>query len=359
MIKRKEMTTILINLILAKMVLMFPKMLTGNSANAAYLQALFNTACAFLLFFLVSFIYRGQKNVIELAYMSGGKALRIFVGLLVFVSLMMNYASVIRIFPETIKIVLLQDIRVDVITLVFEIAIGIGAYIGLRAIARINYMLMPIMGGVLVMFLVLLIPHYNYLNLMPVFGNGADKIFINGFNTLSMYSDLLLLNIFLPFYENMGEAKKSGRRAIMISAVFVIIIMLAVCLVFPYPTSDEFMIPLYQLTRMIHLSSFFSRFEAFFEFAWSLMLLTYSAVYIYALSFVWKETFGLKYSRPLIFPIVILSEVIALLPDSLPELIRNEKWENIIVYPVVFLLPFIFGFVSRKYFGKNRKDGKR
>ena len=355
MLQRKELTVLLINVIITKMVLMFPRTLISNSANAAWLQALYNILTAFALFFIISKLYRGKKNIIELADISGGKPLKIITGLIVFASFVINYASIIRVFPETIKIVLLQDFQVEFITVIFMAAIGLGAYIGIEAIARVNYLFLPVIGGIFVLFLLCLSPHYSVYNILPIFGSGAKKIFINGFNTLSIFSDLLLLNIFLPYYANNMEAERSGRRALLISSPVIILILLSYCLVYPYPVSEEFMIPIYQLARIINLGSFFSRFEAIFQFAWSVMLLLYSAIYVYALCFVWQTTFSLKYYKPLIFPVTIISGAIALLPDSIVQLVINEKWENIIVYPLAFALPVIFGFVSRKYYGA-RKD---
>ena len=252
---------------------------------------------------------------------------------------------------------MLQDFNVELITVIFMTVIGIGAAIGIEALGRANYIFIPVIGGIFVLFLLCLIPYYRANNLLPLMGNGAGKVFGSGFNTLSIYSDGLLLNIFLPYYENNSEAKKSGRRAIFVSAAVIVTILLAYCLIYPYPVSKEFMIPIYQLARIIHLSTFFSRFEAFFQFAWSVMILLYSAIYVYALCFVWQTTFGLKFYRPLIIPVVLISGAVALLPDSIIQLIVNEKWANIAVYPVSFLLQIIFGFVSNKYYG-IRKDKK-
>ncbi len=357
MLQRKEITTLLVNLISAKMLLTFPRIVIENSGNSAWLEIIFNTVMAALLFLVTVTLYRGKKNIIQLAEMSGGKGLKIFIGIFVFTVLIINFASIIRIFPETVKIVLLQDFRVEVIIGAFVVAIALGAYIGIEPLAKINNIFMVIAGAVFLAFVLLLLPYYNIDNLLPIFGNGFGGIFFRGLNTLSLFSDILILNILLPYCENYSEAKKSGWRAIYLSAAISLIIILAYCLIYPYPESKEFMIPVYQLARVIYLSSFFSRFEAIFQFVWSLVLFLYAAIYVYVLCYVWQITFGLKYYRPLIFPVVIISGVIALLPSSLIDLVSVEEWENIAVYPISFLLPIIFGLVSRKYYG-GKKIGK-
>ena len=359
MLQRKEMTTLLINIISTKMLLTFPRLFLLNSGNSAWIQAICNSIVVFLIFFVTAKLYRGKKNIIELAEKSGGKGLKIFIGLLVFAVLILNFVSIIRIFPESVKIVLLQEFRVEVIIIVFLIVIAIGAYIGIESIGKINYIFMPIAGAALLAFLLLLIPYYRIENILPLFGEGYKKIFVDGFNTVSLFSDLLLLNIFLPHCENAAEAKKSGKKAVWISATIAVVILLSYCLIYPYPASKEFMIPVYQLARVIHLSNFFSRFEALFQFIWSILILLYAAIYVYALCYVWQITFNLKHYKPLIFPVVLICSVIALIPGSLLDLVSFEKWENIIVYPVAFLLPIIFGIVSRRYYGEQmRKDDK-
>ena len=61
------MTALLINVISLKMLLTFPRIFIINSANAAWIQALYNTLVVFLIFFATTKLYRGNKNVIQLA----------------------------------------------------------------------------------------------------------------------------------------------------------------------------------------------------------------------------------------------------------------------------------------------------
>ena len=333
MIDRKKMTTLLINVISVKMLLTFPKVMIINSGNAAWIECIYNTLIVIGLFWITTKLYRNNKNIIQLAEMTGKKWLKIIVGVVVFVVLLINYSSIIRIFPETVKIVLLQDFEIEFIIPIFMLAIGIGAYIGLEPIARVNNMFMPLAGIVLLLSLILLIP----------------------------YLDILLLNILLPYCENSSEAKKSGWRAIYISATIGVVILLSYCLIYPYPVSREFMIPVYQLSRVIHLGNFFSRFEVIFQFIWSILVLVYSSIYVYALCYVWQITFDLKYYKPLILPVVIISGIVAVLPSSVVDLVKSERLENIIVYPVAFLLPILFGFYSKKIYNKrtvNEESGE-
>lgn len=356
MLERKKMTTLLINVISVKMLLTFPGIMIINSGNIAWIEAIYNTVVAVVIFGITCKLYNGKRNVIQLCDMTEKKWLKILVGLVIFGILLINFSSIIRVFPETVKIALLKDMRVEYIIIAFSLTIAVGAYFGIRPIAKINNMFMPIAGFVLIISFFLLFPYYKISNILPVFGKGFYGIFGKGFHTVSLFSDIIILNILLPYCENYSEAKKSGWRAIFISAAAAVILLVSYCLTYPYPASEEFMIPVYQLARIIHLSSFFSRFEVVFQFIWSIMLFLYSSIYIYVLSYVWQITFDLKYYKPLVFPMVVISSVVALMPDSVMGIVKAEKWEIYLIYPAAFLLPILFGIYQKV---KKIKEDKK
>lgn len=103
MIDRKKMTTLLINVISVKMLLTFPKIMIINSGNAAWIECIYNTLIVIGLFWITTKLYRSNKNIIQLAEMTGKKWLKIIVGVVVFVVLLINYSSIIRIFPKQSK----------------------------------------------------------------------------------------------------------------------------------------------------------------------------------------------------------------------------------------------------------------
>lgn len=351
MLQKKKLTSLIINAIAVKMLLTYPRNIVLNSGNAAWIQILYNFALTVLIFMVTAVSYRGKKNVIEVADLCGGKCLKIITGIIVFTVLTANLIMIIRIFPETIKTILLQESKMEVLLIVFAIAAAIGAYMGIESIATVHYLFLPIAGAVMLSFLLLLIPYYRAENLLPVLGNGAKSIFFSGINSMSVFSDIILLNIYLPYMENYSEYKKSGLRAIVIGGIIAFLITISYCSVYPYPSSKNFIFPVYQLTRMIHLSSFFSRFETFFQFMWSILILLYTSFYIYTLCYVWQITFNLKFHKPLIVPIVISLFSAALIPNSIMTFINNEKIIYYIIYPFAFLLPLIFAAASRKISG--------
>ncbi len=348
MLQRKKITSLIINAIVVKMLLTYPRNIILNSGNAAWIQVLYNIIVILLIFTLTASLYKSKKNIIDVAELCGGKTLKIIVGIITGAVLTVNYIPILKDFPETIQVILLQDIRLDIIMVVFVTISIIGAYMGIESIATVHYLFLPIAGIVMLSFLLLLIPYYDLDNLFPILGNGTKSIMLNGMNSISVFSDIILLNLLLPYMENYGEMKTIGFRSIIIGGAVTVFIMLSYCAVYPYPQSESFVFPVYQLTRVIHLSSFFSRFETFLQFIWSILMLLYSSFYLYIISSVWQTTFNLKFNKPLIVPIAIC--IFGLAASQGPIIDSSNLFNiiNYIAYPFAFLLPVIFGAALRK-----------
>ena len=348
MLHKEEITSLMINALFVKILIFYPRIAVLNSENAAWMQILFNLLVMLLIYLITVKVYKTKKNVIQIASEKGGKWLKILVGTVVFLILMINLLSIIRIFPETVRIVLLKETPTNIIMLIFAIASAFGAYMGINSIARIHYKFLPIAGAVLFIFLIMLIPYYSIDNIMPILGGGADKIFIKGMRTMSFFADILLLNILIPYAPTLNDLKKSGLKSIIVSGSLAFITVLAYCLAYPNPISKEFVFPVYQLARMVHLTSFFSRFEAFFQFVWSLLVMLYSSLYVCILSLVWQQTFSLKFNKPLILPVTAIAFSLAMIPTSVVNTINIDKTISAIIYPLVFIIPIVFGLLTRK-----------
>ena len=129
MLQNKEITSLIINSIFVKMLLTFPRIVITNSGNAAWLQIILNVLAVLLIYFITILVYKEKKNVIELADEKYGKWLKIPTGIIITLILFTNFLAVIKIFPETIRIVLLKKTPANLIVLLLAAAVFIGAYV--------------------------------------------------------------------------------------------------------------------------------------------------------------------------------------------------------------------------------------
>lgn len=345
----------MITVVTIKLLLSYPASIVKNSGQAAWIEVLYASLLAFVLFFITSKAYKFKKDIITLAESIGKKPLKIIVGLAVFFVLLFNFSIVTRMFPESVKVIMLQDNKIESILIGFAVVTAIGAYMGIHSISRISFLFLPIAGIVFVGFLLLLLPYCNIQNIMPILGEGPKNLFLNGINSLAIFSDFILLNIFIPDMKNLDDTKKSGKKSFIISAAAAFLTVLAYCLNYEYPASADYLLPMYQLMKMIHISSFFSRFEAFFQFIWSILVFLYSSAYVFAMCRVLQKTFSLKFYKPLIIPLVLISTAIAKLPDSISDTVKFAEKFNLIQIPIVFFLPLIICLIAISIYRKEDK----
>jgi len=196
-------------------------------------------------------------------------------------------------------------------------------------------------------------PFIEFSNLLPVFGKGANSIFIDGALKTSIFTELIILFLLTPFLKSHKRFKSSGFTGLAISSLFLIIAALVYLAVIPYPSAEEKILPIYHLARMINFGRFFQRLEAVFVLIWATAALMYVAVGLYFIAYLFKKSFGLKYHRPLIFPFAAIIFTLSLLPESLIQsaLLETEivrEWGWILVFAMPILLLIIGRFVKRK-----------
>ena len=158
MLTKKQLSSVMINAIILKMIMTFPRNIFMICANSAWMAGIVSTAVALGLFCLIKQLYCAKSNVIDISYKLGGVPLRIITGLAVFLVLSLNFISIMRIFPEIIHLVLLQKTYVEFIAMVFIIAVIFGSWCGIEAIARVHQIFIPIAGIVFAAFIIMLLP---------------------------------------------------------------------------------------------------------------------------------------------------------------------------------------------------------
>ncbi len=358
LLTNKQLSSVIINAIVVKMIVSLPRNIFVYCGNAAWLAAIYATAIGFGLFSVLKKLYTTKDNVIGLAEKTGGSVLRIVTGLCVFLVLSASLVGIVRIFPDIIRLVLLQKTYLELIGTVFVVSIILGAWCGIEAIARVHQIFLPIAGIVFAAFLVMLFPDFHGQNLFPILGNGIKSITVDGLACLSVFSDLLMLNILIPRMKDVECYRKSGSRAVIIGGACAIFIFLAYGLCYVYPASAEFIIPIYQMERLINLSDFFSRLEAVFQFIWSISILLYSAFYLAVLAEVWCETFALHHSKPLVAPIIIILVGVCIIPESLNEAIYYNSIINKWLYIPAFFIPIIIGGLYKLFHVKQNTVGE-
>lgn len=342
-LNQKQLLLLMCNLLITKMTFSFPRYLFKTSGNAAWIQAIYMSLFAYILFSLSVMFYKrtGNRSIIQLSEAIGKTPLKIAVSLIVAFIIVIHTTTEMRTFLESAKIILLPKTKIEYLFIFFGVTVVIGVFCGFNALTTINALFFPFCLFFLGMLVVFLIPTYNINNIFPVFGTGIKNVFANGLLDMHCFSDLLALNILLPYIGDIKTAKVCGTRSIIISGLALTVICLAYALTYPYPYSAEFLLIPYQLSRMVRAGEYFQRFEALFEFVWTLTHLLYSAIYVYILCLVLQNSFKLRFGKNLIPCVTVLLLLLSFIPSSVVELLDTSNLLKRYMTPFALFLPIV------------------
>lgn len=357
-ISERELTFIMANLLSVKAIFSFPRSLFEFGANAAWAEVVFIFLIALTALEISFLAYRqtGKKSIIDIAGKIGGKPLKIAVSGIVILVLSINFSAQLGIFSRSVKLILLPKTDIEYIMILLAFTIYIGQKRGLSAIAAVNAIFFPICLIFLGFIVVFLYKTYDMNNLFPIFGNGIADIFEGGIKSISCFGDILAVNLLLPHLKDIDVPKKSGRKALIIAFFTILSICLCYALCYPYPMTKEYLLPVYQLSKLIRAGEYFQRFEAFFEFVWEISLLLYSAIYAFLICETASKAFNLNDRNAISLSIIAILAMIAAEPSAITENLKVTHLLTLWSAPWAYLLPIIIPII---YMKKERKKEKR
>lgn len=356
-LKTREFSSIIINLITVKMLFTYPRYIVQKCENSAWLAVLLATVAACGIYYITQKLYTscGKVSILSQAEYLGGKAFKIFIGLILYIVIATDIVPMIRACPEAVKTALLQNSNMIDIVVILAIGILLGTYNGIEALGRAASIFLPFAAAFMFAFFLMVIPHFDVNNLFPL---SLKKTAINGSSALSIFSDIIVINLLMPYCGDSKTIKKGGFSAIIISGIAGFLITISYCLVFSYPVSSYFISPMYQLARIINIGMFFQRLEAAFEFIWTISNLFYTSVYLFVLCDIFKHCFNLKSYRPIVFPVMVLLFWYVFYWESYSDAM-SYAYSNInIIFPIIYILPLLIGglyLIRRRRNERGRK----
>ena len=281
--------------------------------------------CIFTVLAYIPTIWKFAGNdLLDVGEIALGEIGRIIAGIIFLIQFMYITHVVLRQFAEDIKVISLTSTPVSIVILLFSIGMIVGAYLGLEAISRLHVLAIPLLAAAFTLILLFNIPRYDISRLSPWLGLGVKAILQKGIINLSYFSELIALFFLMPFLKKKNSFAEIGRYGIFFSGLFLVLSSLCYLMVYQYPTSTEFFLPMYQLARTIKIGRFFSRIEAAFILIWASSAFLYLSSSLYFITYIFQRTFNLKYRKPLIVPFIILIFTLSLLPENLYSTLRVE-----------------------------------
>ncbi len=323
---KKEGITALISTSTAQIFLNMPRIVAEKAGTAGWILIIYVSALSFLVFFILARLYKNfqGKDLIDLAQESLGSIGRIITGVLYFVLWIFVVSLILRQFAENFKIISLNNSPITFVIPFLITGIIAAAYMGIEALARVAALCVPIIIGALLLILVSSIPDCEFGYIFPILGNGPKAIFLEGLPLVSLYLGIPLLFFFAPFLQSYKIVKRTGITTLLLTFALFFLVTIIYQMVYPYPTSTENFLPVYQLATNISLGRFFERIEAVFILVWGMTAFLHMSLLTVVSLQIMQKTLKLNSYKPMIPSLAVILFFLALLPPSLMTTIELE-----------------------------------
>lgn len=309
-----------------KVFLSLPQSMARLGDSAGWLVLLVAGSIGFLGFSLLVLLLRRfpDKTLIEATQDVVGPVLAPLFSFPYFAFFLVDTALLLRQFSETMLLTALPEMPVSIVALAFLLVIVFVCYLGLETVARLAFIAFPfLLVGPLIVILTL-ITYWNFDYLFPLAGSGFPGILKGGFFSHSVVAEVLFLGVIQTAVPG-RRLFRIGTLAIVFSIAFLTAIQLTYSLTFIPEVTKEYILPVYQLTRLVYLGRFFQRVEVLFLLIWTISGLIAMTLGLYAATVTITRILQLPKYRPLLFSMSVILYTLALIPPDLPTtlLIQN------------------------------------
>ncbi len=321
-LKLLEGIAIVLTILLSHILLSVPSELATTTASATLLNIVFVTIIT-LIFFLIIYklfsLFPGC-NIIDISEFLGGKVFKFIYGVCYIAYILVLSSIMIRLFAEGLALISFSHIDIDFIMLLFVIAVGILNTFGLKAISRLNLIIIPLMVLSIVFIFFGSFGEYTFQRVFPLLGYGIKETFVDGISNIYSFSGLYVLFFIFPLLTKISEFKKVGITSILSYSFFLLLSVAALLFSIPQIANTTSPLSLYVLARQITLGDYIQSIDAIFLLIWIPFMLAYLSTNIHFALTTFKQLTNIKYISGVVYCFCAVIFVIALVVKNMPEI---------------------------------------
>ena len=333
-----------------RLILFLPQNILVQNGSSSILNVLYISIIAIIFTYIICILFKNFSglDIIDISEFLGGKVLRTIIGIFICVYIMIMSAILVREFCEVLHILYYQNASVIYLLLSFFVVTIVANMVNGNSLIRTNFIFCFGMVASLILCFGLVIPNMTYQRFFPILGNGINTIFISGLMHLFSLNGLMVLYLIPPMLKN--TENKNFKKIALISVIITTLLLISatVCLLlsFSFVTELKNISPVYLLISNNPFGKYFQHPESLFMFVWILSFMTYLNIAVMFELRILKKLSGVKNSKPFIFPLCMITFILALLP---PTLIFTREINIIsskyiagpfvfVIFPIILLL---------------------
>jgi len=313
-----------------------------ESGQLLWLSMIIYTIIPLVVFYMMVYVHNNiSGDIVAVCEQLVGK-LGSWVIIVAYIGMFLgNSALILRQYAEYTLTTALPEVEFQLVIIWYTVSIGIICYLGIEALCRSAYIVLPIVLGGLAVVFVLLAPYYVVYNLTPWQGNGIMVAIRIGINDVGFNLGILSLIFLSSAFQNTKTIKIIALYVTGGAVMLRIVFTLVYTMVFGVEAGAEKAMPFFEMARLVYLNEYFQRIEALFIVVWVISGLLSIAGFLFIGLYLIAFLLKLPTLRPIVpLGIVIIANLAMLPPDigyavQVDQLIVQLSKIGIYVFPVV------------------------
>jgi spore germination protein (amino acid permease) len=255
---------------LTKAFLVFPERMSKGAQTAAWLVPILSAAVSVLWLWALVAVLKAHpgQSIIAITNSLASPVVGVILGVVFFIYNVGLVSTGGREIADALVTVILPLTPVVLILILMYAVATYIALIGLENLARVCIFGVTSIVGLVVLLSVLSINEWRWDSVFPLLGPGLAQLGKVSLVRQAVYSEIMALGIFASYLRKSEDTGRAARRALLVSALTLSLVVLNCQMVFPYPSLAEIPVPFLRVTRLIFIGRFFQRFDALLVPVW-------------------------------------------------------------------------------------------
>lgn len=301
-----------------KVLYFFPTVMSMKSGSSAWLSIVVSTGVALLGLWgwLLWIGVTGESGFVVSLRETCGRLLGDAIATAILALLVMMTALNTRLFTGGAVIGVVPAFSMDALIWISSLSAIYAAWLGIESVGRAaGFFFTPTLLS-LGMVMLSLSKTFDIANLTPFWGFGAKNTVVQGLVSTGMFGGIVAVPIVKSYVRKQEGIPKRSVNGTLIAAAVLILGLVSVAGMFPYPMSARKVEPLGVMARSVYLGRFVQRIESLFIFTWYFST-SVQASFSYALILILlSQLSGTGTYRPFVPAVATLTFGVAALPAN-------------------------------------------
>lgn len=303
-----EAICLMLIIVVNELIINVPNMIILDTKTGSTLNMIFISILAIAFTYTICKLFKPfyGKDILDISEYVGGKTLKIILGIL-FILFFIFLASInLRYFANSLKVIYFNTSPLIYILLFFLVpTLYINKY-GLRAIAGVNLIFLPIIIASFIFLLISSYKTFTMVRIFPILGEGFNKTFFTGATNLFSFTGLAYIYFLPALLKDSKDFKKVSLFSVVVSAICLLLSVLSLLMAFPAITKTDETLSVYLLTRLVELGDFLERLDALFIFIWIIAHISFLSLTFFYILKIFQNITKTEDSKTLTYPLGLI-----------------------------------------------------